>query len=391
MPRPESLFTREFLALNVVFFLSFCNLSVFFYFHQYLHTLPIDSRWFGLLIALFSLLSLILRPIISPFMHTGNARKWLGISCMVVIALLLTYGFARNFYTMALVRILHGVGFVGQTTAMMVLIVGFIPQKKSGQAFGLLSVSTLLPYAVVPPILGPLSDWLGGFDHVLNLTALMMLLIFPLLLIVRVPATESNGETVPQGRIRAGELIENLRDRRVLLLLIINLVFFTAFTPVFFFLKRFAVDIGIRNAGLFFTLAFVTMITVRVTAGPVFDKLSKIQLLGWSMALVASGYVILANTSGPLLFYGLGVLLGLGWGVAMPLFDALMFDISPTRFQGLNINLAIEMVDGGFFLGPLMGGMVLSWSGYGSLFYVCSAVSLLALVLLFFMGGKTES
>jgi MFS family permease len=107
--------------------------------------------------------------------------------------------------------------------------------------------------------------------------------------------------------------------------------------------------------------------------------------------LVASGYVILANTSGPLLFYSLGVLLGLGWGVAMPLFDALMFDISPTRFQGLNINLAIEMVDGGFFLGPLMGGMVLSWSGYGSLFYVCSAVSLLALVFLFFMGGKTES
>ncbi|MBW1798885.1 MAG: MFS transporter, partial [Deltaproteobacteria bacterium] len=84
MSRPESLFTREFLALNVVFFLSFCNLAVFFHFHQYLHTLPIDSRWFGLLIALFSLLSLILRPIISPFMHTGNARKWLGISCTVV-------------------------------------------------------------------------------------------------------------------------------------------------------------------------------------------------------------------------------------------------------------------------------------------------------------------
>ena len=110
MSRPESLFTKEFLALNLVFFLAFCNLAVFFHFHQYLHTLPIDSRWFGLLISLFSLLSLILRPIISPFMHAGNARKWLGISCTVVIVLLLTYGLARSFFTMALVRIVHGVG-----------------------------------------------------------------------------------------------------------------------------------------------------------------------------------------------------------------------------------------------------------------------------------------
>ncbi|MBW2168566.1 MAG: MFS transporter [Deltaproteobacteria bacterium] len=391
MSQPESLFTKEFIALNVVFLFSFCNLAVFFHFHQYLHTLPIAPQWFGLLIALFSLLSLILRPIISPFLHPGNARKWMFISCIVVIAFLLAYSFARSFFTMALVRILHGVGFVGQTTAMMALVVRFIPPKRSGQAFGLLSVSTLLPYAVVPPILDPLTLWLGGFNHVLNLTALLMLLVFPLLLVVRVPSTGSSGETDLQKPIRAGELAENLKNRRVLLLLIITLVFFTGFTPVFFFLKRFASDIGIQNAGLFFTLAFVTMIIIRVTAGPLFDRLSKIHVLGWSIALVAFGYMILAQTSGHFLFYGLGVFLGLGWGVAMPLFDALMFDISLNRFQGLNINLAIEMVDGGFFLGPLMGGMVLSLSGYAGLFYVCGVVTLASLVLLFFMGGKAQS
>ncbi len=391
MSQPERLFTKEFIALNVVFLFSFCNLAVFFHFHQYLHTLPIAPRWFGLLIALFSFLSLILRPIISPFLHSGNARKWMVFSCIVVIVFLLAYSFARSFFTMAVVRILHGVGFVGQTTAMMALVVRFIPTQKSGQAFGLLSVSTLLPYAVVPPILEPLSMWLGGFNHVLNLTALLMLLVFPLLLLVRVPPTGPNGDKSLQKRIRAAELSENLRNRSVLLLLIINLVFFTGFTPVFFFLKRFASDIGIQNAGLFFSLAFLTMIIIRVTAGPLFDRLSKSQVLGWSMTLVAIGYIILAHTSGHLLFYGLGVFLGLGWGVAMPLFDALMFDISPNRFQGLNINLAIEMVDGGFFLGPLMGGIVLSLSGYKGLFYVCGAVTLASLVLLFFMGGKTQS
>ena len=41
--KPEKLITKEFLALNAIVFLTYCNIAVFFEFHHYLGTLPIDE------------------------------------------------------------------------------------------------------------------------------------------------------------------------------------------------------------------------------------------------------------------------------------------------------------------------------------------------------------
>ena len=34
MPQPEHLITKEFIALNAIMFLAFCNIAVFFQFHD---------------------------------------------------------------------------------------------------------------------------------------------------------------------------------------------------------------------------------------------------------------------------------------------------------------------------------------------------------------------
>ena len=96
MKDSNHLFTREFISLNGVLFLSFCNLAIFFQFYQYLRTLPISPEWFGLLIGIFNLTALILRPIISPFLHPGNAPKVMVLSCLGVIAALFCYNFYKR-------------------------------------------------------------------------------------------------------------------------------------------------------------------------------------------------------------------------------------------------------------------------------------------------------
>ena len=165
-PEPEKLITKDFLALNAIVFLTYCNIAVFFEFHHYLGTLPIDEKWFGLLIALFSVTVLVIRPIISPLLHPDNAKRWIGISCFWVLVSLLLYNVAHGFWTMAVVRLIHGAAYVVMATAVVSRLVGSIPREKSAQAFGLISVITLLPYAVMPPILGPLTRWAGSFDNV---------------------------------------------------------------------------------------------------------------------------------------------------------------------------------------------------------------------------------
>jgi predicted MFS family arabinose efflux permease len=376
---PQRLWTTRFAAINAIMFLTFCNMAVFFQFYDYLHRLPIAPNWFGLLIGLFALTALLIRPLISPWLTPANARKWIVVGCLGVIGSLLLYNLARDLGVMILVRAVHGLAYVVLASAVVAALVGCIPPRRSGQAFGLMAVVTLLPYAVVPPLVVSLSRWLGGYVHVLNLTALMMVPILGLAALLGPPDGEGDGTAGK--RLRRADLARNLRDRRIWGLLLLSLLVFTAFTPVFFFVKSFAEKIGLANAGWFFTISTGTEIAVRLVLGPLFDKVGKIKLLVGSLALLVAAYAALANAAGPVLFFGLAVAFGLAWGVALPIINSLMFDFSTPRLRALNTNLGLEMFQGGFFLGPLFGGWILTGSSYQALFYVCGGLCLAALAL----------
>jgi predicted MFS family arabinose efflux permease len=270
-------------------------------------------------------------------------------------------------------------------TAALSMLVGCIPKNRSGQAFGLISVITVLPYAIVPPILEPLCRILGGFLPVLNLSALLMAPTFALLVFVR-KHDESTGLTE---KISVIELKENLKDHRILSLLLLSLVVWTTFTPVFYFLEGQGKTIGILNPGWFFTLSTVAEVGVRLIGGSLFDKGNKSWALAVSLGLLCAGFIAMANVSGAYSFYSLGVFLGIGWGLAMPLLNGLMFDLSRPRFRALNSNLAMEMFQCGFFLGPIAGNVVLVKWGYAEMYYLCAAVTLAGMLLAFRLGRKS--
>lgn len=381
MPPSEKIFTKEFLALNGIIFLVFCNVAVFFQFQNYLQEeLHLPPQSLGFLIGIFAFTALIIRPIISPFLYSDNARKWIGLSALGVIGSLLLYYPARSFWSLAVVRVLHGGIYVVLATAALTKMMDSIPETKSGQAFGLITVITLLPYAVMPPLLEPLIRVFGGFLPVLYLTALLMVPIFPLLFLIRTRSKESGGQTQP--RFTGRELVENLGERTIFGLLFISLLVYTAFAPVFFFLKGYALKIGISNPGWFFTLSTFTEIAVRLFGGPLLDKGSKVRLLIYALSGLMAAYFLLAQPLGLSSFYGLGLFFGLCWGVAMPLLNGLIFDRSAPRFRALNTNLAMVMFQGGFFLGPLLGGWILNSWDYKILYYACGLVILAALWLI---------
>lgn len=386
MSQPERLFTKEFLALNGVAFLTFCNMAVFFQFYLYLHSLPIASDGYGFLIALFSITGLILRPVISPFLHSNNARIWMMISAAGVIASLLSYNLANNFWSMSLVRAAHGVAYVVLGVTLNACLVDLIPPSKSGQAFGLVTVITLLPFAVIPPILDMVTHRLGGFIAVLNLGAVLMLLIFPLSLVVKTSA----GQRIAVQHITNHDLVNNLKDRQVSLLLLLMLLLYSSFTPIFFFLEGYAKKLSIPNPGLFFTLSTASEIGIRLLAGPLFDRMNKVLLAAGSLAAIGLGYLALAHLSGPIMFYGLGIFLGLGWGVVMPVLNALMFDISPPHLKGLNTNLGVQMFQGGFFLGPLIGSFILVQWDFKVLYSLCAILAFGAVVITPFLAVRSR-
>lgn len=359
-------------------FLAFCNLAVFFQFNDYLRHQPTEAEWSGFLIGIFSLTVLIVRPIISPFMHARNARPWIAAGTCGIIAALVLYDFGTTVLSMAVVRVFHGLAYTVLAVAVLSGIVAVIPAHRSAQAFGMISVLTLLPYAVVPPIVEPLEAAVGGFDRVLDVFAVAMVLVFPLLVFGISGTTDDAGDS--QSRVRWDDFVRNMRDTRIVSLLAASLLVWTAFTFVFFYLKGFGEQIGIVNVGWFFTLSTFSEIAVRLFGGPFLDRLDKAAALAVSLAWLAAAYVIMSLVSGTMLFYGMGVVFGLGWGLAMPMLSGLMFDISEPKLRALNTNLSMEMFQGGYFVGPIAGGFVLVHNGYPELFAAGCAATVGALI-----------
>ena len=389
--RPKSengLWNRELLLIFLITFIAYSNISVFFEFYEYLRTLPIDPKWFGLIIAIFSGASLLFRPVISAFIHARNVRLYLNLGTVFVILTLASYKMVSGLGGILIVRTLHGIAFVILGTALMVLTVDYIPKGRSAQAFGLLSIIILIPNTIIPPILPLMDKVSGGFTNTLLGFSFITLLVIFMLRWIHTPETEQKPDSINRSILSWEEILNDLKELRIMALLLSMLLFYSTHAIVFFFLDGYGRSIGIPATGLFMSLATGGEIAIRLGAGSLFDRMNKPLLASFTMIMIAISYLLLAHVRGKISFYGMGLALGLGWGIAMPVFNGLMFDISSYRFRAFNMNLGLQMFQGGFFLGPFIGGVIVTKMGFNSLFYFCSIMAILSAFLVFYLKGK---
>lgn len=380
-PAPR-LFNRGFVLISLAFFLIFCNMAIFFEFYEYLEGLKIPKASLGLIMGLFSLTALLLRPFISLVINPFNAKRWFIMGALGTVAALMLYSFATSAVSLILVRVMHGGFYVLMAAASVAALVGFIDMKHSGQAFGLLAVITIVPYAVVPPLTEILHKVIPSYTQILAFTGLAILLVIPLVLLVPSPKA-----AMQQAAAKVGwnEAKQCLMDRRLIFVLLSALLMYVPFTAVFYFLNSYASSLKIVDAGLFFTVATGTEIGIRILFGRYFDLLPKSRLLAGALILLAAAYYVLTLVSALTWLLVLAVAFGFGWGLAMPMVNALIFDLSKPEMRSFATNLGYEVFQGGFFLGPLAGAWMVQTFGYGGLFIACAGACLAgAAFMLFF-------
>ncbi len=389
MESGDRLFNSGFIALNIFILFAFCNLAVFYSFYNYLETLSVPADFRGILIGLLSVSALIFRPVISPFLTPKNAVSAMAAGLGVTIACLWLYGSAVSLSWLIPLRILHGAGYVLLVSASVTLLVVFMPPAKSGQGFGIVSIMTLLPYAVVPLIFEK------GFPGIpqprIYFYTAQVLLCTALLLIPlkKMVAKRSGTEQALGQRLPKGSVWANLRQVRISLLLFANCLVFSSFSLIFFFLKTFSGQSRIGDAGLFFTVSTLVMIASRLVLGPLFDRFDKAAMIIASLGVFAASLWLLGMVASASQFYGVAAMYGLGVGAATPLLNGLMFVVSKPEYRGLNTNLMLEMVDAGFILGPVAGGLAVA-GGVGQLPILmgCAGAAILAALLMIPFIGK---
>ena len=373
MAERGALWTPSFVALNLQFMLVTCVTALFFLFHSYLEQLGLSPELSGLLIGADALASLLMQPAVALLIHPANARRWLVGGSLAFAAALALEGLATGFAPLLAARLLQGAGFSCVVSSLIALIVVAIPPAMSGQAFGWTSLLRLLPYALVPPLLGTLGVLPADFGRVLLLSAPVALLPIVLMLGVRRP--ERAAPTASPGLAGASA---SLRSRPVALLLLASVALYAGYAAVFFYLRQLGATLGIANAGVFFSAATLVMMLARLFGGIYFDRFDKRVLSTAGFVIVAASYALLPCAAQPAFFFALALPLGLGWGVVMPLQSALMFDHSSVAARALNQNLLMAMMQVGFFVGPAAAGVLLGAAGFSGLFAAAALATLIA-------------
>lgn len=382
---PKPLLSLEFILLAGISFFAFCNMAVFYGFYDYLETIGIPVEWRGVLLGLEPFTAFMLRLLLIPLISAANGARMLLIGLLLLVVALLSYLWATTIPSLIVLRILHGAAFVLVVSASITLVVRFIPEERSAQGFSLFSLATLLPYAIMPP----LTEWLlPQVASAAEIYAVVSVLAIPAILLLMMGQQRLNlavaglDQTLTR-RPGRQELQEDLRQPAVLLLLAVNLGVYLVYSTVFYFMKNFAGHLGGGEVGTFFTLSTVTLILTRLLGGLVFDRFPKLRTLKMSMAGLALCLLGLAQADSGEKLAALAVIYGLGIGVCLPLLNSVLFMASPPNLRGVNTNLALFMMDAGFFLSPWLGGAYLAAGGeVGVLFTGCALLLALASALL---------
>jgi len=383
-----SLFSKSFVVLCLQFLLVSAVVALFFPLQAYVKSLGFPDEIVGFLLGADALSALMLQPFIMPLITAVTAKRWILSGAVVLAAALVLEGTLIDPFGFVAARLLQGCGFIAVVSGIMVLLVEVIPKAMSGRAFGWISLIRLIPYATMPLVydavgvaperLGPILVWSSAGCAVL--AALLLLL-----------PSSANGAWADRRTVFPYSLmIRALFDRTLFPMFAAVTLLYAGYSAVFFFLKGYGAANGLSTIGLFFTVSTLVMMAVRVAGGGWFDRWEKRSANAFALILcsAASGMIPASKTMPPII--GLAVLCGIGWGIAMPLLNALIFDHSKPETAGLNQNLALLMLQAGFFLGPLAGGHLLSFNGYNAVFFGAAAMTTAAASVIYRRRGRTH-
>ncbi|MBU1041256.1 MAG: MFS transporter [Proteobacteria bacterium] len=387
----STIWTFEFLSLCAISVLAFSNIAIFYSFYTYLTELGIPPVWRGPLLALEPFTALLVRPFLGRFLTLGNSVRFMRVGLCIATAALLCYPFTTSIPLLALVRVLHGLGFVILVGGLTGVLTALLPREKSAQGFGLFSVTILLPYALMPPFVELVLPYLPGHGAAYAVAAPLMLPAF-LLLRPLDRRTRALAQTLHPSHLQKpswAEVRQGLRAPSVSLLILANLFLVAGHSIVFFFMRDFAVLLGAGNPGMFFTYSNAATITLRVACGHLLDRIDKGRLLFIAFLELAVLVPLFSWATGPLVLFSMAGLYGSGIALSMPLLNASMLQVSPPRLRAYNANLMMVAVDAGFFIGPFIGGalMAAGWSHVG-LFCVSGAMMLAAALCILPVGRE---
>jgi MFS family permease len=368
------LWTKDFI------FTALANLFLFFGFQMLIPTLPVfveqqggDDLAVGLVIGLFTVSALLIRPVTGYALDLMNRRIVLMVGLTVFLLSTVGYYGLTSVILILWVRFIHGIGWGIATTSLGTLIAEIIPAERRGEGMGYYGLSGNLAMALAP-LFGLYIIDQYGFSLLFLFSGLCTVLAFLLSQGIHYKQPEKPETGKPAQWTQ-------MLERKALFPSFLMLLFGVTYGGIVGFITLFGSEVGIRNVGWFFLGNALMIMAVRPVAGILFDRKGHGWVLFPGVVAALMGLVILSMAKDLVDLVLAAVLYGIGFGAIQPSLQAWTINRVPPFRKGAATGTFFSAFDLGIGGGAMVLGVVAQKTSYAQMYLVSSAFLLLFLVV----------
>lgn len=362
----QTIWTRNFICILLGnFLLQMSNFSTTTLVSTYATFLGAQPTLMGFLTGMFYGIALAMRPVAGPVQTRVNHKKLLifvfSLGCIV------NAGYAA-FHSIPLFlafRVLHGVQYAFVGSLCMTVAADSVPDEKLASGLGIFALSGAVSQAIAPQIGISLVAWGAaqrdqdfGYTVLFAFSALMMVLsVIPL-----IAMRDAQRDRAAQAAA-TGKWYQNIISRHAIVPAVIMMLIMMSYSLFNGFMVPFGKELGIENMGIFFTVFAGAMLAIRPISGWLSDKLGLHRVLLPAIAMFSISYLIIGNAVAiPMILVG-ALFASVGFGTGNPLTQALSVQTETRERRAVASNTLYVGMDVGFFLGPLLGGVIRDLAG----------------------------
>jgi len=376
--KTEKLWTRDYIYLGMSMFL----LTTAFY--LLLPTLPvfavdvlkIDNSQLGLIIAIFTLAALLVRPFAGLGVDLLGRKGILLISTWLFALFFIGYNWAILFIPLLILRFVHGLLWGASTSAYFATVVDIIPVRKRGRGIGYFGLAFNLAM-VIGPAIGILImaddryGWLFYSTFFISMLGIVFLYLF------KFPSVRK-----PEKQ----KITFNSLFAKKAFPVSLNVIFVvSAFGAVITFVPIYARANELTEfVAWFFTVLALGMGVSRLFSGYIFDRFGPKYIILVGLLLASGALFVLASIHNPIGFLGSSVCLGLGMGIVVPLFQTIANNVVVKERRGVANSTFLTGLDLGIGLGSIYTGWLADLFSL-SISFIISAIMILVGTLVFYL------
>lgn len=375
----NKILTRDFI---LSFFAQFAFSSVFCIliptFPIYLSDKGSPEAEIGLLIGVFSVSSLILRPFVGRGLLRVPERTFMIAGTILYALSSFAYLFAMPFWPLFIVRILHGIGLAFFSTASFTLIANISPEAHRGESLSYYYLAINIAF-VLAPYFGMLL--INQFKF--SILFLVCLALSSCSLFITTRLSKPKSSPFKNLSTKKQPLLSREAIPSAIMAFMVNIVWgaVTAFFPLY------AVSHGVSNPGLFFGALAIIHVIGRTLGGRILDLYPREKVIFPCLLAYILSMSILAFSKTLPMFILVAVIWGIGNAFLYPTLVAYALDQTKSSL-GPAMGTFSAIADLGSGLGSVIMGIILQLTNYSIMFLCLTLTGVINLLYFYFSVRK---